>query len=97
VKARGIHAASACEVGGSLERVDALGWRMLKRRERRGPGFGGWLTWGFRRPAGVPALPAGARRVGAHGLQGAWWLRGGRGGRDLGGFRGLQFWLCWGF
>ncbi len=40
---RGIHAASVCEVRGCLERVDALCWRTVKRRERRGRG-GEWWT-----------------------------------------------------
>jgi len=40
-KARGIYAASMCEVRVSLEGVDALGRRTMKRRERRGPGGGG--------------------------------------------------------
>ena len=41
-KARGIYAASVCEVRGWLEKVDAVGWRTVKRRERRGPGVGPW-------------------------------------------------------
>ena len=35
--ARGIYAASVCDVRGCLEKLDAMGWRTLKRRERRGP------------------------------------------------------------
>ena len=41
-KERGIHAASVGEVRGFFEKVDAVGWWTLKRRERRGPGGGLW-------------------------------------------------------
>ena len=43
-KARGIHAASVGEVRGFFEKVDAVGWWTLKRRERRGPGGGLWAV-----------------------------------------------------
>jgi len=39
-QARGIYAASACEVRECFEMVDAVGWRTVKRRKRRGPGAG---------------------------------------------------------
>jgi len=62
-EARGIDAASVCDVRGGLEKVDALGWRKVKRRERRGPEVG-LLGVEPSEPAGVPAVPGrgGSRR-----------------------------------